>query len=455
MTDQQIQLTRQGCIFPKQSLSIDIERRIRRELRVTPLTSSAAPFPTSFDVYVETPTAIVTPLFWGQDLCLREKLPLTDTRTKGASIPNMLFHGSLRAQFQQPAAAEATLTSLQTTGGAVLCLPTGYGKTTTALHIASQIQRKTVVLVHKTFLADQWLERIKSHLPGISATRYSGSKKDSSGDIVVATIQTVLSSGSQALQTADVVIIDEVHRIAAPAFSKVTSKGFLAAPYILGLSATPDRSDKLTCILHWICGPLAFRIAPRFAAPVHVRVRYSPYTVDIPLNRRGEPDHASMLTHLAEHPQRTSFLIAEMKACIAKDADCLVLSHRRAHCQTLARRLCGEGYDAQTYLGGDKTVPTSKIIVSTYGLVSEGFDEPRLNALVLATPASVVQQVVGRILRGSSQHPKLILDVVDPNPIGYAQFQKRKACYRANNFCMQGATGAGAAASAQRLLFRD
>ena len=117
----------------------------------------------------------------------------------------------------------------------------------------------------------------------------------------------------------------------------------------------------------------------------------------------------------------------------------LVLSHRREHCKAICALLIERNVEAQTYLGGDKAVPESRVLVSTFALTSEGFDCPRLDALVLATPASDVAQSVGRILRGGDStrstnvHP-LIVDIIDNFPISYAQASKRRGLYRKSGF---------------------
>lgn len=314
------------------------------------------------------------------------------------------------------------------------CFLRSVGKTTVALAVASHLGRKTLVLVHKRFLADQWKERITTFLPTASVSLYGCGAADPTGDVVVATIQTILSKGFPAHYAADIgtVIVDEVHRIAAPSFSKALFAG-LNAPFLLGLSATPERADKLTKVIHWLCGPLVYshQLQTATASTVHIVTYKEP--CDIPLNRRGDVDHASLITQLAENDARTAFLLDAMdRLVLTPHTHCLILSHRRAHCMVLAECLRLRGYDAATYLGGDTQIPPSNILVSTYALVSEGFDQPRLTTLVLATPASNVTQAVGRILRGGSHGT--ILDLVDANPVSYAQASKRRKYYTASGF---------------------
>lgn len=66
-------------------------------------------------------------------------------------------------------------------------------QTTVALYLAAVAKVKTLVLVHKGFLKDQWAERVGQCLPGARVTEIQGDVCDTSGDVVVAMIQTLLS----------------------------------------------------------------------------------------------------------------------------------------------------------------------------------------------------------------------------------------------------------------------
>ena len=45
--------------------------------------------------------------------------------------------------------------------GGLLEIPCGRGKTVIALNVISQLKVKTLVVVHKSFLLNQWIERIE------------------------------------------------------------------------------------------------------------------------------------------------------------------------------------------------------------------------------------------------------------------------------------------------------
>ena len=218
----------------------------------------------------------------------------------------------------------------------------------------------------------------------------------------------------------------------------------LCCPLTLGLTATPARKDRLERVVEWFMGDIAFQIKREHQAGTVVKVcRYSTprYREPPPTNRRGDVCFTSILTELAADDMRTRAVAQEALALAREGRDVLVLSHRRAHCTDIARVIAGGGISCATYLGGDKSVPDARVIVATYALTSEGFDCPRLTGLVLATPASDVEQACGRVMRGSSHQAACIVDVLDEWGVCYAQHAKRKAFYRRSGFAMTGGHG--------------
>lgn len=415
--------------------------RARKDLRVVPA-NTGTPFPRAYKMYLPRDDGgLVVPRFWAVEALGVPPAP-PDLAAWGR-LPGLAhFAAQLRAQLRQPEASAAVREQLERLGGAVLCLPTGFGKTTTALHVAAALGVRVAVLVHKGFLADQWAERVAGVLPRARVSRVQGAEFDASGDVVVVMIQTLVSRGYD-LSAAGIglLIVDEVHHIAAEAFSKTM---FLTAgiPRRLGLSATPTRKDGLTRVIHWFFGPTAFAVERTRAGNVRVlfeRYDCDEYRLPPPVNRRGDVCYATLMSRLVRDAARTAVVAARAAALAAAGRQVLVLSHRREHCRDLAAAVNNVGATAgaptaATYLGGDAACPDTRVVCATYALASEGFDCPRLDALVLATPASDVNQSCGRILRGDEPGSKVIVDVVDAFGIAYAQAAKRRAYYRKAGF---------------------
>lgn len=421
-------VTRRGVEIPRGSpLAVDVHK----DLTVAPVCLNG--FPEKIRVFLETPTKYIVPLHWARS----KGLKFDDTRSRGQSV-ELSFHGSLRRDLRQQEAVTAVIDTWKTNGGgALMCLPVGFGKSTCALYLASVVKKKTLVMVHKSFLKDQWIERARQVL-GIEATVIQGDTFDDSGPVVVAMIQTLVSRkfDPRAFEAFGLVIVDEVHHIAATGFSQ--SMWAQCAPFTLGLSATPRRADGLMKVVEWFCGPVAFlhrRTDQKSTCVTVVKYTCAAYADPPPTNRRGDICHASVMTALVSDEVRTARIARE----IAKmpDKHVLVLTHRRRHVYELAEAVRAAGIESVgTYVGGDKTCPDTRVIVATYALTSEGFDVPRLNALVLATPASDVEQACGRVMRGSATAGAIIVDVLDDWGVCWAQHAKRKAFYKKSGFTL-------------------
>jgi len=476
----QAELTRVGYLA--RGLSAAQRARALRELSVAPL-SLQDPYPKKFKVFQQLggaaggaaggPAAgLAVPRFWAE--AAGWPAAGSDARAPGEAAPALAaFRGELRPALRQPEAAAAALTALRAGGGAVLSLPTGYGKTTVALWLASRLRVKTLVLVHTSVLQEQWAQRVAQYLPGARVSYVRGGALDLSGDVVIAMIQTLVSRAypPSTFDPCGLLLVDECHHVGAEVFSRAMFG--LALPMVLGLSATPERKDGLSRLVHWFLGPLAFR--EQRTAQANVRVRFvtyacARYAQPPPVNRRGDLCYAGVMAQLTEDAERTALVVAEAAALARAGRQVLVLSHRRAHCEALAAGLVAAGVDAATFLGARgkaaaREVPAARVVVATFQLAAEGFDEPRLDALLLATPASDVHQASGRILRGGGGADPLIVDVVDAWGVCFAQRAKRRGFYLKSGFTLDQAQapgsgrqtdpGATGAASAQEYAFLE
>ena len=112
---------------------------------------------------------------------------------KGASQQVVHFEGSLREEQHQPQAAAVAHETLQSNGGCTLVLPCGFGKTTVALNIAQRIGGRCLILVHKSVLLTQWVERIQQFLPAAKIGTLQGADVDAGDekDIVIGMLQSV------------------------------------------------------------------------------------------------------------------------------------------------------------------------------------------------------------------------------------------------------------------------
>ena len=144
---------------------------IKKELTVRPVVNGDYGFPPPpFKVFRPAKNGVCVPRFYGTSK-LGE--PQEDKRPEPTRI-NTKFVGQLRDTTHQNDALRAAIKA----GHGVLSLTCGYGKTTVSLAIACKLGYRTMIVVHKQFLADQWRERIQQFCPGATIGVVQQDKKE-------------------------------------------------------------------------------------------------------------------------------------------------------------------------------------------------------------------------------------------------------------------------------------
>ena len=163
----------------------------------------------------------------------------------------------------QISATDFALHHLRTSGGAVVVLPVGGGKTVCALYIAMQLRVCTLVVAGNSELMDQWEERIKEYIPGARIGRIQESTCTIDDcDFVIGCTNSLAQRAysKEKLRKIGMVIFDEAHHAAAPTF--LTAVWQVAAPYMLALSQDPSRKDGMTHVLYHFFSYNVFIVPP-------------------------------------------------------------------------------------------------------------------------------------------------------------------------------------------------
>lgn len=115
-----------------------------------------------------------------------------------------------------------------------------------------------MIIVHKEFLAEQWRERIQQFCPGSTIGLVQGDTINIECDFVIAMLQSLSMReySFKHFESIGVVFADEAHHVCAKVFSQALFK--FCPRYCFALSATPDRKDGLTKVLHWFFGEETF-----------------------------------------------------------------------------------------------------------------------------------------------------------------------------------------------------
>lgn len=440
-------LGKRGYILKKDLLTDEELDKIRKELTVKPnILNNFNDNVRSFKVYLENKKKIYIPKFYGNNkfgkACVN-KIP------EGLNI-DLNFVFKLRDDQKIP--VQKALDSYNKLGGGILHLQTGFGKTIIACHLISRMKKKTLVIVHKEFLLDQWVERINQSLPGARIGIIQGNKYDvEDKDIVIGMLQTIWSKKFplNAFYSFGHVVIDECHRISSEMFSKALFK--INSKYMLGLSATPTRKDGLTKVLKWHIGDIFYSMKFKSINEVNVeRVILFSNNVDEYkkelVDYRGRVLMSTMINNICYYKIRTFSIIKFVVDTLNESIDrkILVLSDRKKQLEDIfnivtENEYCSVGY----YVGGmkDKERKESEgkqLILGTYSMAKEGLDIKSLNCLFLVSPKSDIVQSVGRILRQKHDNlnPKIV-DFVDTFSVFNNQSKKRFNLYKKRKYSVK------------------
>lgn len=440
-------INKRGYVVIKEHCDFETLKEIRKELTVKPFVAPGYGDPNmveEYEIYEENNKKIYLPKIYAIN-----KLGPPDLDKSPVSVDiDLKFNGEVRDN--QKDAIDISIKELNTTGGGILVLPCGYGKTCIGLYLISLMKKKTLVICHKEFLVNQWKERIQQFLPDARVGIIQGQKFDiEEKDIVIGMLQSLSMKDYHlsAFDSFDFVIIDECHHISSRVFSKALRK--LNCHYHIGLSATPTRSDKLMKVLEWHIGGIIFKVSEKDDIKEKRIVKVSRYVLSSTnqehfsevLNYNKRPNVVTMITNVVNYTKRNSKIIELILGLVKDNRNILLLSERRGHLVTISDMLEKTDFtNYGFYVGGmkEKELKLSEnkqVILGTYNMCSEGYDNVNLDTLIMASSKGNIEQAVGRILRKKIYDVEpLVVDLVDNFSAFVNQAKKRTAFYKKKKY---------------------
>jgi superfamily II DNA or RNA helicase len=345
-------------------------------------------------------------------------------------------------------------------GGRVLLhMPTGSGKTRTAVNFASEYlrnQRKRVVvwLANSEELCEQAFEEINrawSFLGNreIPCLRYWGQHEPNISELKDGVVVIGLSKAFSKLRSGDrglhelsatnpLVIFDEAHQVIAKTYRQITD--LLIRPQskaaLLGLSATPGRTwndpakdeelsrffnrNKITLEIDGYPNPVNYLIDKGYLARPNFRQIYS--AAEIELTPQDEIKIAefleipnSVLIKLGQDQKRNILIVTEAEQLLKQHKRVILFAASVAQSDLLASVLSVRGIKAKSITSNSTDMDRKKAIeeykrddaerriLCNYGILTTGFDAPITSAALIARPTMslvLYSQMVGRALRG-------------------------------------------------------
>lgn len=323
----------------------------------------------------------------------------------------------------------------------LVCLPTGSGKTVVFAEFPRyfKMKKQMLVLAHRQELLDQACSKIRRANPDLRVeVEQAGRIADPSCDVVIASVPTLGRKGSKRLARLDpdrffLIVVDEAHHATAKTYKRVLDYfGVFAADtrkLLVGFTATPKRGDGTG--LDEVFQEIVFSknlpemIHAGFLSPI---AGYRVET-DIDLSRvhtRMGDFVASQLSEAVNVVERNHMIVKVFRSHL-ENRQTLCFCVDVAHAYSLAKSFSESGISAAA-ISGDMDRRERAGILDDFGtgkiqvlancmVLTEGYDEPAVEGIMLARPTKSTLLYTQMIGRGTRLHPGkenvTVVDIVD------------------------------------------
>ena len=325
----------------------------------------------------------------------------------------------------------------------LVVLPTGAGKTVIFSHIPkiNPSFLPMLVLAHRAELLDQARDKILASNPQLSVEIEQAERKAGHVDVVVASVATLGRNNTPRIMAYPQdyfksIVIDEAHHAAATSYRRIID--YFNTDFLLGVTATPQRSDSTRLIDvfdeivyyktiqdlikdKWLCPLVGYRVKTDTDIS-EVEIQNGDYS-------------QNKLENIVDNPSRNATVVAAYNN-LAPSKKALVFASGVRHAKNLALSFSKASVSCELILGDTPKEEREKIfqnfssgstkVIVNVGVLTEGFDEPSIEAIILAKPtrsALLYTQIVGRGTRlYEGKEHCIIIDISDTTkgkkPIG-------------------------------------
>lgn len=311
---------------------------------------------------------------------------------------------------------------------ALLYHATGVGKTITAATDAKAVGGRTLFLVNALKLASQAKETFAKVWPEATLGEYTGSQKDMIQTVIFATVQSISKDLEKFSPTDfDYLIVDECHHAAANTYQKIFT--YFHPKFILGLTATPERSDgeDMLELFQNVAHKMDLKTAVErgVLVPIRcIRVKTNIDLTDVRIN--GIKYNSQDLESKLFIPERNR-LIVDTYLKYVNGKKTVIFCASVDHAAEIAKLLRDNGVKAEAVSGRDRVEVREKIlkdyetgstnVLCACDLLNEGWDSPHTTVLFMARPTMSKTIYLQQLGRGTRRCPGkedlLVVDFVD------------------------------------------
>jgi len=298
-----------------------------------------------------------------------------------------------------------SIQTLKTTGSILISLYTGCGKTIFSIYLSIILKLKTLVFVHRVNIIDQWINSIKKVCP-TAKIQLLDSKciLDKCADFYLINVDILKNRKNEDFIDIGTVISDESHCICTE--NRSNNLFLFNCRYLIGLTATPERSDGLDKILLHFFGPywIIREMKRNFNVYIY-KTNYKPTSVS---QKNGKLNWNAMINDMCENIERNNIIINLCKYFINRNI--LILCKRKTQTNYLYNTYKNLTNDSEIYIESQKKFNENcRVLFSTYSKSGIGFDFSKLDMLIIASDVDEgIIQYLGRVFRKSNTLPIII-----------------------------------------------
>ena len=311
----------------------------------------------------------------------------------------------------------------------ILQLPPGVGKTVISIYMIAERKKKSLILVHRDSLADQWRDRILSftNLNEKDVVRLTSTtfKEDLKKPIIIMTTQTFVSLLKRkrkefliALDSAGVgvFIADEVHTsVGAPTFSECSIH--MPCKYTYGLSATPYRWDGNGDIIEYHLGEIFEDEDSKDTMDARVTAILLDYQIDTPRRhyyvRWGGEFQRARYLNLMKKSEPFRKTLKGLLNKLQDDRDLICMAERIKLIEEVYKET---NHPSKSKFCGNAKLDAleEKVVFATPGKCRDGIDAPQKDCVITTSPISNIEQLTGRIVRPQpGKKTPIVIDMID------------------------------------------
>ena len=292
----------------------------------------------------------------------------------------------------------------------LVVLPTGTGKTIVFSELARQLDKPTLILAHRDELINQAVEKMRFVWPHANIGVVKGKRHEPNQQITVASVQSLHQRRLERMPTDyELIITDEAHHATAATYRRIYET--MNPDLHVGVTATPNRTDKK--LLGSIYDEVSFEadildFIPEYLSDLQIIRRDSGIVLD-GVARSANDLNCNDLSDALNTPEGNAFVVESWKEVASECQSTIVFCADIAHIHGVVNEFKLQGIKA---VGIDSNMAIdmrraalrlffdgeAQVLVNC-GILTEGFDCPQVDCILLVRPTRselLLRQMIGR-----------------------------------------------------------